>query len=135
MIAPVNKRALGAGAAAIATALAFACGGSPSLGRGSNDYLGAVVTAGAAVAMAGANRAVTGDCWAQCRNGMMCDRDSGTCVALPCGGACPGDWTCQRVGNREECVQPTVKSQEVDMCPVADASILLRAPCVDSGRD
>ena len=123
----MGARAWGLVAVGGALALAFACGGT-------NDYLGAAVTAGAAVAAAGVNRAATGDCWAQCRNGMMCDRDSGTCVAVPCGGACPADWRCERLGNREQCVQPTRAAEEVEMCPVPDASILARAPC-DGGRD
>jgi hypothetical protein len=32
------------------------------------------------VAAAGVNRAVTGQCWAACRPGLVCDRASGLCV-------------------------------------------------------
>jgi len=38
------------------------------------------ITAGAAVALAAANRAVTNDCWASCDHGYVCDREAGVCV-------------------------------------------------------
>lgn len=135
-LAGVRAWLVGGAGAASALSLAWACGGTPGYGNGTNDYAGALVTAGAGVFAAGGNRALTGDCWARCRNGMMCDRDSGMCVDVPCGGTCPADWKCQRIGGREQCVQPTLAHKEIDLCPVPDASsILLRMPCADAGPD
>ena len=40
----------------------------------------AAVGTGLAVAAAGINRAVTHECWAACRPGLVCDQASGLCV-------------------------------------------------------
>jgi hypothetical protein len=59
----------------------LACSGSPvSAGGGSSTATNAVVGTGLAVAAAGINRAVTHECWAVCRPGLVCDRASGLCV-------------------------------------------------------
>ena len=70
-----------------------------------SDVAAAVVGAGAAVAVAGVNRAVTGECWASCPPGKQCDEDSGTCVDLPCRGECPPETYCARVHGEERCIQ------------------------------
>ena len=96
-----------------------------------SDIAGAALTAGAAVAMVGVNRAVTGECWASCPPGKQCDEDSGTCVDIPCGGECPPETYCARVHGVERCLQdledhgpggpsapgaPGAGGEEVDAC-------------------
>src|SRR6185437_11008217 len=59
------------------TALAAtACSSSSPYGTPKNAAIGT----GLAVAAAGANRAVTGECWAACRPGTVCDHATGLCV-------------------------------------------------------
>jgi hypothetical protein len=57
-------------------------------------YPAAAVMAGTGVAAAGVNRSVTGDCWGSCQGHTMCERDSGLCVPIPCGGECRYDEAC-----------------------------------------
>ena len=57
-------------------------------------YPAAAVFASTGVAAAGANRAITGECWGACVGG-LCDRDSGVCIARPCGGECRYDEVCK----------------------------------------
>jgi hypothetical protein len=53
-----------------------ACGGSMA----GTSATKAAIGAGAAVAVAGINRAVSNECWAACRPGMVCNHASGLCV-------------------------------------------------------
>jgi hypothetical protein len=46
-----------------------------------NNYANAGIAIAAAVAEAAVQRAVTGDCWAQCAYGTHCDEKTGVCVA------------------------------------------------------
>lgn len=80
-------------------AAACACSGTDA-----NKVAGAAITAGAAVAVAGIHRAATGGCWADCRPGTRCDKESGTCVRLPCGGSCGPGERCSPVEGEERCV-------------------------------
>ncbi len=68
----------------------------------SNSVAGATlgVTAVGATAI---YRRQTGGCWANCQTGWQCDRDSGTCVPIPCGG-CRADEKCVRSPRGDECV-------------------------------
>lgn len=45
-----------------------------------NQAASAAIGTGAAIAAAGINRAVTGECWASCRPGTVCDKASGLCI-------------------------------------------------------
>lgn len=69
----------------VATALS-ACG----------DYSKAAVGAGVAVASVAVYRAVTGDCWASCRPGLVCDEKSGLCEPGECAPGCPVGTHCVR---------------------------------------
>lgn len=77
----------------------LACGGR-------NDYAGAAVTAGMAVAAAGAYRGATDGCWADCMPGFECDEPTGTCVASPCKARCKADYRCVWVDGKQQCVLP-----------------------------
>ena len=63
---------------------AAACGRPPP-----RSYGNALVGAALAVGAAGVNRAATGECWAACRPGTVCDKASGLCVE-PSARASPG---------------------------------------------
>jgi hypothetical protein len=89
----------------------------PACGGDSSKYAAAAVTAGIAVAAAGANRAATGACWADCPPGTACNEESGTCEALPCRNACPADGRCKIVEGRETCV----RGLERDVAAAPDA--------------
>jgi len=70
--------------------LALACG------SGSNEYTAAAVAAGVTVLATGVNRAVTGNCWASCAPGYVCDRKSGICERAECAPGCPVGRHCVR---------------------------------------
>jgi hypothetical protein len=61
-----------------------------------NDYGAAAAGLGLAVAGAAVYRAATGNCWASCPSGHVCDRESGLCVALECAPGCPVGQECVR---------------------------------------
>jgi hypothetical protein len=86
---------------------------------GSGDYLGAAVTAAAAVAAAAMYREASGGCWASCSRGERCDADSGLCVAAPCRASCKADHRCMWVEGAEQCVPPHAADR---LEPVADAT-------------
>lgn len=48
------------------------------------QYSSAAVGLATGVTGAAIYRATTGGCWANCRQGMYCDRDSGLCKPMPC---------------------------------------------------
>jgi hypothetical protein len=79
---------------------------TPSTAGSSHNYTGAAAFAGSAVAGAGVNRAITGQCWAQCPPGTTCNHASGVCERLPCSSTCPADLQCEQVGGEFVCVQP-----------------------------
>ena len=62
-----------------------ACAGS----SGSSTVANAAIGTGLAVAAAGINRAVNKECWAACRPGLVCNRESGLCVEE---GTAPGSF-------------------------------------------
>jgi hypothetical protein len=57
----------------------------------------AVAATAVMVAATGANRALTGECWAACTPGYVCDHESGLCVPGECSPTCPETQTCVRV--------------------------------------
>ena len=84
--------------------LAMACTLGCRTSAGGNDYLGAAITAGAAVAGAAVYREATNGCWASCAVGEACDEVSGLCVPLACEGGCPADLVCAWVEGKQQCV-------------------------------
>lgn len=87
---------------------------------GTNNYAGAVALAGMAAGAAVVHRAATKGCYAYiCAYGTECDHDTGLCVPIQ---------------ERADAAAPAQDDTEPEMCPVPDASLLVRAPC-DAGRD
>ena len=64
-----------------------------------NSYGIAAVALGGAIVSTAVNRAMTGDCWARCRPGLICDRRSGECVPGECAPGCPVGQHCVRDGD------------------------------------
>jgi hypothetical protein len=107
----------------LASAACAACNlYTPGTTGSTHNYTGAAIFGGTAVAAAGANRAVTGDCWASCPTGRVCNRETGTCDLLPCSSHCPADLRCERVGGEEVCVQPKRESLALPLEAGADSS-------------
>lgn len=101
--------------------LALACG------SGSNDYARAAVALGTTVLATGTYRAITGECWAQCRPGYVCDRERGLCIRAECAPGCPVGTHCVReVDGRFACVDDVGSFQ---LGPRADPP----PPAVDAG--
>lgn len=109
----------------------LACGGASS----SNDYAGAVGTAAMGVAGAAVHRAATKGCFGQCLSGTLCNRETGLCERMPCGGACPGDWVCDASGPVEKCVQANRNEAPPECRPALDGGSLLLVTCPDAGAD
>lgn len=63
----------------------------------------AVAATAVMVAATGVNRALTGECWAACTPGHVCDHESGLCVAGECSPTCPETQTCVRVDGALMC--------------------------------
>jgi hypothetical protein len=61
-----------------------------------NNYAVAGAALGGAVVGAALHRALTGDCWALCRSGLICDRESGKCVPGECAPGCQVGQHCVR---------------------------------------
>src|SRR5690349_5803693 len=91
-----------------AAATSVACTRSSQNLAQSAAFVGTAV----AVAAAGVNRAVTGDCWASCREGMVCDHATGFCVESNA-----------RLGPAFDGPNPNPPGQEFNVppLPVADA--------------
>lgn len=70
---------------------------------GLNKTGSATVFGATGVGATAVHRRVTGGCWANCQPGTQCDRDSGLCVPIPCGG-CPVDTKCVATPRGPECV-------------------------------
>jgi hypothetical protein len=72
--------------------------------KSSNNYAGAAIGAAVAVATVATMRAVTGECWARCDQGQVCDRESGLCVYGECYPACGWGQHCERFSGGLLCV-------------------------------
>jgi hypothetical protein len=72
-----------------------ACGGSTEAQ--------AVVATAVMVTATGVNRALTGECWAACTPGYVCDHESGLCVPGECSPVCPETQTCVRIDGALMC--------------------------------
>ncbi len=83
-------------------------------GCGSDAGRAAVATA-VAVGAVGINRAVTGNCWAQCDPGFLCDEKSGLCERGECVPGCPVGYYCVRDPKRH-----TICVRDPDAFSVAD---------------
>jgi hypothetical protein len=84
---------------AMAVAASLGCGP-----RNTHNYQAAAVGAGAVALHSVAYRAVTGNCYAMCTPGHLCDRQTGMCVPSECSPACPDGQRCTRdLDNRLYC--------------------------------
>jgi hypothetical protein len=79
-----------------------------------NDYVGAAVFVASAVGATAIHRASTGGCWANCQPGNQCDRETGTCIPIPCGG-CPSDTKCVKRPAGDRCERQRERYVDVDM--------------------
>lgn len=70
----------------------------PAYSRTSGVDLTAVVSLGEA-----ARRRLAGECYVSCAQGFECNRDTGLCEKIPCGG-CPEGDACVGTGTRARCV-------------------------------
>lgn len=64
-----------------------------------NAIVNSAVAAGVA-----AGRRANGDCYTPCNPGHVCNRATGTCEPLPCGGNCPALTHCEVWGAKQTCV-------------------------------
>jgi len=89
-----------------------------------------------AVTTVGIHRALTGDCWARCRPGYLCNHESGLCELGECLPACPYGTHCTRdVGGTYRCAsdlgnQSTQSSFRV--APASDAGLANDASVTDA---
>jgi hypothetical protein len=74
-------------------------------GTNARQYEEASVGLGTALSFTAVNRALTGDCWAQCSHGYACDRKRGLCVRAECVPECPeGEHCVIEVDGRFRCM-------------------------------
>jgi hypothetical protein len=85
----------------------------------SNDFVGAAVFAASGVGASVVNRKVTGDCYAACPPGTVCNRETGLCDPRPC--SCPADKVCETVGGETLCVHRRPR-HELDVDASAEAA-------------
>jgi hypothetical protein len=77
---------------------------APACGHGAaTNYGGAASFAAEGAGLTALDRKLTGDCWGQCLNGLVCDHQRGVCVErAPCGGRCAPTERC-REGTVDRC--------------------------------
>jgi hypothetical protein len=98
-------------------------GGLPACTSHGGDYTAAAAGLGAAVVYAAAHRAVTGDCWARCGHGRVCDRRTGLCVDGECAPGCPVGRQCVReLDGRSHCVDEALARSFGRSAPVDGGS-------------
>jgi hypothetical protein len=117
----------------VAASLVAACivqrgRGDPSVGT-PNDYVGAGVLAATGIGASVIHRKITGDCYAACPPGTVCDRDSGLCERRGC--ACPADQVCEVVGGEVVCTQPP-RRHESDLDASGDGAAVDAANAADA---
>lgn len=64
---------------------------------GASNEVQAVTGTAIMIAATGVNRKLTGECWAACTPGYVCDYDSGMCVEGECRPPCPETQACVRM--------------------------------------
>lgn len=105
---------------------------------GLSNTVSAVVFGTTAVGATGLYRRRTGGCWANCQSGTQCDRDTGMCVPIPCGG-CPVDMRCAATPRGQECVARSRErhgSLEAGTREVSDAAGAdARSEAPDTGQE
>jgi hypothetical protein len=102
-----------------------------------HTYAQAGVAAVVAVTTVGIHRALTSDCWARCRPGYLCNRESGLCELGECLPGCPYGTHCVRdVGGKYRCAsdlgnQPIQSSFRTP--PASDAGLASDASPASDG--
>jgi len=71
---------------------------------GASNEVKAVTGAAVMIAATGVNRKLTGECWAACTPGYVCDHESGMCVVGECRPSCPETQACVRMDAGLMCV-------------------------------
>lgn len=72
-------------------------------GAAAGTIVNAAVNTALAGAVSGARRA-SGDCYTICNPGSACNRSTGMCDPIPCGGRCNFDEKCESTYVGEKCV-------------------------------
>lgn len=68
---------------------------------------GALINTAIAGTVSGVRRA-QGDCYTPCNPGFTCQKSTGTCEPIPCGGRCAFDQKCELTATGEQCVSVKV---------------------------
>ena len=108
----------------------------PACSSHGSDYAAATAGLGAAVVYTAAYRAATGDCWARCGHGMVCDRRTGLCVEGECAPGCPVGQQCVRdLDRRSHCVDEALARRFGNPAPVDGGSpAALSGPGAGQGK-
>jgi hypothetical protein len=76
----------------------------------SGSVASALINTAIAVGVSGARRA-EGDCYTPCNPGSFCNKDTGLCDPLPCGGRCNFNEFCQQNYDGERCVNTSASQK------------------------
>src|SRR5690606_2755125 len=68
----------------------------------------AAAGAAAMVTATGLNRAMTGECWAACTPGYVCEHDTGLCVPGECSPSCKEEQLCVQLEEQLTCIEKSV---------------------------
>jgi hypothetical protein len=86
-------------------ALALACRGTTeAVGPGVANTVGSAAVNSTIAMVAAGSRRQMGECYAACPPGTACDKRTGTCTTLPCGGKCLGWEYCDESGPMPRCL-------------------------------
>jgi hypothetical protein len=114
---------------AVSVVSPWLAGCSSTPGAATNNYGAAAVGAAVTVATVGLMRAATGECWARCSQGMVCDHESGLCVEGECYPACGWGQHCVRLSTGLDCVpDPNAGLTSVASQPAPPAAPSAAAP-------
>jgi hypothetical protein len=99
-------------------------------GPGVTHSTAGAVFGATAIGATALQRSATSGCWANCQTGTQCDKESGMCVPIPCGG-CPADAICVDSPRGEECVHRARETRVDSIIDAGDAG----ADARESGAD
>jgi hypothetical protein len=102
-------------------------------GCGDSNYQKAAIATGVAVATVGLHRAITGDCWARCTAGHVCNWRTGLCERGECAPACAVGWSCVRTSRGELVCEQDIGSLSIGAGAVSSPQRLDAGVAVDGG--
>lgn len=77
----------------------------------------AALGTGVMVGAVGVNRAATGDCWAHCSPGYVCNQESGLCEKGECYPACDAGYHCAATSMGQRCLSDAVAVSGLQLAP------------------